>query len=281
MNRGKKMENNQEEKKFALVTGGSSGIGMELTKLLIKDGYGVIIVAKPQDELDRAKAWFDKNLPNAEIIYHQQDLGVQDAAKELYDFTTQNGYDIEILCNNAGYGAFGWYHEFEIERDMNMLNLLVITNYFLTRYYLKDMVAKNRGKILVTSSQGGLGPTPKSAAYSAAKSFVLYYGIAINEELKDLGVDVNITVLLPPPTRTGFQHAAKMDNLTTFDKDNKIAHNPDFVAKEAYEALKKKKMMVMPGRFGRVMLKLFTPSARERNFRRYMKLSKWGTKEKK
>ena len=268
----------EQNEKYALVTGGSSGIGMELSKLLAKDGYSLIIVAKPQDELDRAKAWFDKNMPVTKIIYRKQDLGVQDAAKELYDFTTQNGYDIEILCNNAGYGAFGWYHEFEIERDLNMINLLVVTNYLLTRYYLKDMVAKNRGKILLTSSQGGLGPTPKSAAYSAAKAFVIYYGIAINEELKDLGIDVNITVLLPPPTRTGFQHEARMDDLKTFDKDNKLAHDPDFVAKEAYEALNKKKMWVMPGRLGRTMLKLFVSSARSRPIRRYMKLTKWGTK---
>ncbi len=268
----------EKSQKYALVTGGSSGIGMELSKLLAKDGYSLIIVAKPQEELDRAKAWFDENMPEADVVYHKKDLAVQNAAKELYDFTTQNGYDIEILCNNAGFGAYGFYHEFEIERDLAMINLNVVTNYLLTRYYLKDMVAKNKGKILITSSQGGLGPTPKSAAYSAAKSFSLYYGVAINEELKDLGSDVSITVLLPPPTRTGFQHAARMDDLKTFDESNRIAHDPDYVAKEAYEALKKKKMMVMPGKLGRILLKLFTPSARERVIRRYMKLAKWGTK---
>ena len=268
----------EENQKYALITGGSSGIGMELSKLLAKDGYNLIIVAKPQEELDRAKVWFEENMPTVKVIYRRQDLAVQDAAKELYDFTTQNGYDIEVLCNNAGFGAYGWYHEFEIERDLAMINLNVVTNYLITRYFLKDMVAKNSGKILITSSQGGLGPTPKSAAYSAAKSFSFYYGVAINEELKDLGVNVNITVLLPPPTRTGFQHAARMDDLKTFDKDNRIAHDPDYVARKAYEALKAKKMMVMPGTLGRILLKLFNPSARKGTIRRYMKLAKWGTK---
>ncbi|MFX1407697.1 MAG: SDR family NAD(P)-dependent oxidoreductase [Promethearchaeota archaeon] len=269
------MEKNQ---KYALVTGGSSGIGMELSKLLAKDGYSLIIVAKPPEELNRAKAWFDENMPTSKIIYRQQDLAIQEAAEELYNFTTQNGYNIDILINNAGFGAYGWYHEFEIERDLAMINLNVVTNYLLTRLYLKDMVAKNYGKILITSSQGGLGPTPKSAAYSAAKSFSFYYGVAINEELKELGVDVSITVLLPPPTRTGFQHTARMDHLKTFDKSNRLAHDPDYVAKEAYEALKSRKMMVMPGRLGRFLLKLFTPTARKRVIRRYMKLAKWGTK---
>ncbi len=272
------MEKNQ---KCALVTGGSSGIGMEFSKLLGKDGYIVIIIAKPQDELDRAKAWFDANMPKANIVCHQQDLAIQGSAQKVHDFTTQNGYNIEILINNAGFGAYGWYHDFEIERDLAMINLLAVTNYHLTRLYLNDMVAKNHGKILITSSQGGLGPTPKSAAYSAAKAFSFYYGVALNEELKDLGVDVSITVLLPPPTRSGFQHAAKMDNLTTFDKDNKFAHDPDEVALVAYEALKKKKMMVLPGKLDRMMLKLFVPMARERVIRRYMNLSKFGTKEKK
>jgi len=269
------MEINQ---KYALITGGSSGIGLELSKLLAKDGYSLIVVAKPQDELDRAKTWFDEHMSEVKIIYRAQDLAVQEAAKELHDFTTQNGYDIEILINNAGFGAFGWYHDYEIERDLSMINLNVVTNYLLTRYYLKDMVAKNRGKILITSSQGGLGPTPKSAAYSAAKSFSFYYGVAINEELKELGLDVSITVLLPPPTRTGFQHTARMDHLKTFDESNKIAHNPDYVAKEAYEALISRKMMVMPGKLGRILLKLFTPTARKSVIRRYMKLAKWGTK---
>ena len=268
----------EKNEKYALVTGGSSGIGMEISKLLAKDGYSLIIVAKPQEELDRAKAWFDEHMPDVNIIYRAQDLAVQDAAKELHDFTTKNGYDIEILINNAGFGAYGWYNEFEIERDLAMINLNVVTNYLLTRLYLKDMVVKNRGKILITSSQGGLGPTPKSAAYSAAKSFSFYYGVAINEELKDLGVDVSITVLLPPPTRTGFQHAARMDDLKTFDESNRIAHDPDYVAKEAYEALKSRKMMVMPGKLGRILLKLFTPTARKGTIRRYMKLAKWGTK---
>ncbi len=275
------MENNQKEKKYALVTGGSSGIGMELTKLLIMDGYSVIVVAKPQDELDHAKAWFDKNMPNKEIIYFQQDLGTPGAAQKVYDFTSQNGYDIEILMNNAGFGSFGWDHEFEIARNLNMLNLLVITIYHMTRLYLKDMMAKDRGKILITSSQGGLIPTPKSAAYSAGKAFSYFYGLALNEELKDLGSNINVTVLLPPPTRTGFQHAAKMDHLTTFDKGSKFAKDPDQVALEAYEGLKKKKMFVLVGKADRMMLKMINPFARERVIRRLMKLTKMGTKEKK
>ena len=74
-----------ENEKWALVTGGSSGIGMELSKLLAKDGYSLVIVAKPQEELDLAKEWFDQNMPETNIVYRQQDLAVQEAAQELYD----------------------------------------------------------------------------------------------------------------------------------------------------------------------------------------------------
>ncbi|MFX1500991.1 MAG: SDR family NAD(P)-dependent oxidoreductase [Promethearchaeota archaeon] len=275
------MEKNQNGKRYALVTGGSSGIGMELSKLLIKDGYSVIIVAKPQEELERAKAWFDKNMPNAELIYFQQDLAIQGAAQKVYDFTSQNGYDIEILMNNAGFGSYGWDHEFEIDRNLGMLNLLVITVYHMTRLYLKDMMAKDRGRILITSSQGGLIPTPKSSAYSAGKAFSYFYGVALNEELKDLGSNVNVTVLLPPPTRTGFQHAAKMDHLRTFDKGSRFVKEPDQVALEGYEGLKKKKMFVLAGKADRIMLKMINPFARERVIRRLMNFTKLGTKEKK
>ena len=167
--------------KTALVTGGSSGIGMEFSKLLLQDGYRVIIVAKPEEELKKAEKWFQDHFPDANIIYHQQDLSIQGAAKDLYNYTAQNGYTIDILINNAGFASFGQYSEIEVERELSMINLNVITIYHLTRLYLKDMVARDLGKILITSSTAALVPSPKMAAYAATKAFSFSYGMAINE----------------------------------------------------------------------------------------------------
>ncbi|MHA1720960.1 MAG: SDR family NAD(P)-dependent oxidoreductase [Promethearchaeota archaeon] len=263
--------------KNALVTGGSSGIGMEFSKLLIKDGYRVIIVAKPEEELKKAEKWFREHLPDADIIYHQQDLAIPGAAQDLYNFTSENGYTIDILINNAGFATFGQYSDIPIERELSMINLNVITIYHLTRLYLKEMVARNSGKILITSSTAALVPSPKMAAYAATKAFSFNYGMAVNDELKDLNSNVSITVLCPPSTRTGFQHTAGMDDLKLFD-NKRLSKDPDFVAKKAYEALLKGKEMVIPGTFARILLQAFNKMARRKVVLRLMKLGKWGLK---
>lgn len=266
----------EQSQKFALITGGSSGIGMEFSKLLGKDGYSLIIVAKPQEELDRAKEWFTENMPDVKIVYHQQDLAIQGAAQVLHDFTTKNGYEIDVFINNAGFATYGDFNDIEIDRELAMINLNVVTVYHLTRLYLKDMVARNSGKILITSSTVAFVPAPKFTAYAATKAFSFSFGMAINQELKDLGSNVYITVLCPPSTRTGFQHRAKMDKLHLFDIGNKFARDADFVAEKAYEALKNGEEFIIPGRNSRILLKLLNHMARKRAILRMMKLSKWG-----
>jgi short-subunit dehydrogenase len=275
------MEKNQNEKKYALVTGGSSGIGMELSKLLAKDGYCLVIVAKPQEELDQAKEWFDQNMPNTKIVYHQQDLSIQGSGQKVYDFTTQNGYDIEILINNAGFGAFGYHYELDMKRILDMLNLLTITVWELTRLYVKDMVARDRGKILITSSSAALIPCPTNAAYAAGKVFSFYYGLAINEELRDMGSKVTLTVLLPPGTHTQFAKVSGSDHLKVWQKTKGMTapKTPDFVAEKAYKALKEGKRFIIPGGRGmRFFMKLLIPLSRQRKVNFLIKLAKWGSK---
>ncbi len=275
MDKKVKKEKNQ---KFALITGGSSGIGMEFSKLLAIDGYNLIIVAKPQEELIRAQKWFSEHMPKINIVFRQQDLAIQGAAQELYDFTHENGYDIDILINNAGFATFGWFQDINIDRELEMLNLNVIAIYHLTRLYLKDMFEKNSGKILITSSTAAFAPGPKFSTYSGTKAFSFFFGVALGQELKDLGSKVTLTVLCPPSTRTGFQHAAGMDELKLFDKSNKFTRDPDFIAKEAYKALKKGKDFVIPGKNSRILLQLLNPMARSRVVHRSMNLNKWGLK---
>ena len=268
-----KNDKTEIKKNWALVTGGSSGIGMELSKLLAKDGYSLIIVAKPQEELDRAKAWFDENMPKTKIVYKQMDLGVQGSAIQLYDFTTQNKYNIDILINNAGFGASGPHFELDMDRILEMLNLNVITNWQLTRLYVKDMMAKDHGKILITSSTAAFVPAVNSAAYSASKAFSYSYALAANHELIDKGSKVRITVLCPPVTHTGFAKAAGMENSKAYAKDSKMAYTADFVAAEAYKALMKGKRIVIPGRFMRTFVKVINPMSRTGRVVTLMKIS--------
>ena len=272
---GKKVIQENKEK-WALVTGGSSGIGMELAKLLANDGYSLVIVAKPQEELDRAKVWFDENMPETKIVYHQKDLAVQEAAQELYDFTSQNGYDIETLINNAGFGCFGWHYDLDLNRVSDMINLHVYTNWKLNRLYLKDMMAKDQGKILITSSGMGFTPGPKFAAYAASKAFSFYYAMGIEEELRLLKSKVSITVLCPSPTNTGFAKAAEMEDSKSFAPGSKLLFEPDFVAKKAYKGLKKRKRMVAPnGLLMGIMVKILFPLARVSRVVSMLKIAKF------
>ena len=272
---GKKITTENKEK-WALVTGGSSGIGMELAKLLAKDGYSLVIVAKPQEELDRAKAWFDKNMPDTKFVFRQQDLALQESAQAVYDFTSQNGYDIEILCNNAGFGCFGWHYDLNLDRVADMINLHVYTNWKLNRLYLKDMVEKDCGRILITSSGMGFTPGPKFAAYAATKAFSYYYGMGIEEELRLLKSKVSVTILCPAPTNTGFAKAADMEDSKSFDPKSKLLKEPDFVAKKAYKALKKRKRMVSPaGPLMGIMVKVMFPMARVSRVVMMLKIAKF------
>jgi short-subunit dehydrogenase len=116
-----------------------------------------------------------------------------------------------------------------------MINLNVVTLYHLTRLFLADMVEKDRGRILNVSSTAALNPQPHFTAYAATKVFALYFSEALNFELKHTNSSVTITTLCPPPVRTGFQKAAKMEDSKLFDKS--AAMDAPEVAKGAYEAL--------------------------------------------
>jgi short-subunit dehydrogenase len=121
-------------------------------------------------------------------------------------------------------------------------------------------------------------PTPKSAAYSGGKSFSFYYGVALYQELKNMGSKVTVTVLCPPPTKTGFAKAAGMDHLGTFDDKSSMVQSAEFVAGEGYKAMMKGKRMVSPGRIGRWVTQMINPLARSRRAVLAMKVAEWGSK---
>lgn len=233
-------------KKTALITGGSSGIGFELSKLFAKDGYNLVIVSLPQDELDRAKNYFDSNY-DIETVILQKNLAVQGSAKEVHDFTKEKDITIDVLVNCAGFGSFGKFNEISIDKELNMINLDLVTLYHLTRLYVDDMVERDSGYILNVASMAAFQPIPYCAMYSSVKASVLYYTRAINFELRDRGSKVSATALCPPSTKTGFAKAADMENSSMFQDEKKVA-TPDEVAKEAYQALFDRKPVIVPGK---------------------------------
>ena len=246
----------------ALITGGSTGIGLELSKLFAADDYNLVIVSKPADELIAGKETLQSHFPDTEIRTIQKDLSIQGAALEVYNEVKEAGIEIDVLVNNAGYGTWGFMNEIPLEKELSMINLNVVALYHFTRLFMADMIEKNRGKILNVSSTAGIHPVPHFATYSATKAFSLYLSEALNFELKQAGSAVSVTALCPPPVRTGFQKASGMEKSKLFEKSSSM--DAPEVAKAAYEALFQGKSMILPSRSYRFMfgfMKLLSKNA--------------------
>jgi uncharacterized protein len=232
--------------KYALVTGGSSGIGLAISKLLAADGYGLLIVSKPAAELEQAKASLEASFPGLVVATLALDLSQRSSAEQVFDWAQQQPGAVEILVNNAGFGTYGFINDIDLEQDTAMLDLHVVTLYRLTRLFLKDMYSQNKGRILNLSSVSAFQPNPFLQTYGASKAFVYQFSRAIAFELKEKGSAVRVCTVCPPPVKnTAFQHAAGMDRTNTFD--NWMVLTPQKVALDAYAGLKAGKTVVIPG----------------------------------
>jgi uncharacterized protein len=220
-----------KEQQTALITGASSGIGMELARLFAKDNYELVIVSRDEVQLNKL-AGILKDEGASKVTVIAKDLSKPDAARELYDQVKNKGVTIDVLVNDAGVGEYGLFTETGIEKEIGLINLNVISLVYLTKVYIKDMLARNGGKILQLASVASYQPTPKLAVYAATKSFVLSFSDALREELKDTGVTV--TTLIPKQTDTDFFNKAGMQNTKAANDD---PDDPALVAKIGYDAL--------------------------------------------
>jgi short-subunit dehydrogenase len=187
--------------KNALVTGASSGLGVDFARELAKLGANVILVARREEMLRKVAAEISQQYGvKAEVI--TLDLSGRDAPQALYDQLKAAGTPVDILVNNAGFGMFGEFVELDWERERNMLELDIITLVHLTKLFVRDMTARSYGYVLHVASIGAYQPSPLYASYSAAKSFVLNFGEALNYELR--GTNVKSTVISPGITATEF-----------------------------------------------------------------------------
>ena len=219
-----------EQKKYALITGGTSGIGKELTKLFAKDGYNLIIVARNTGELDATANEF--KTAGIDVITIPKDLFNSEAAIELYNEVKGKGIEIDVLVNDAGQGLYGKFIDTDTKRELEIIQLNIASLISLTKPFLKDMVARGDGKILNLSSVASKIPGPWQSVYHGTKAFVQSFTEAVRSEIKDSGV--TITALLPGATDTDFFHKADME-------DSKILESgmsdPADVAKDGYDAL--------------------------------------------
>jgi short-subunit dehydrogenase len=220
----------ENQVKTALVTGATSGIGKELAKLLAKDGYNLVIVARDQQELDDTAGELTAVYSvSAKTI--AKDLSKMEEAKALCQ---EVNVPIDVLVNNAGQGVYGLFQENELEPELDIIHLNICATVILTKHFLKKMVARGEGKILNLGSVAGKLPGPWQAVYHATKAFVLSFTTAVREEVK--GTGVTLTALMPGVTDTDFFNKAGMNDSKAV-QDKEAMADPADVAKDGYEAL--------------------------------------------
>jgi len=225
-----------------LITGGTMGIGFELARLFAEDGYNLVIVARYQDELQKAAAMLKKEF-KTEVITIEKDLFEPNAAFEVYDETKNKGIEINILVNNAGQGEYGKFVETDLEKELGMIRLNIASVVILTKLFAKDMLEIGHGKILNLSSIASKSPGPWHSVYHGTKAFIQSFSEALHYELKEGGIDV--TALLPGATDTDFFRKANME-ASKIVQEEELA-DPADVAKDGYEALMAGKDMVVSG----------------------------------
>lgn len=230
------------QQQYALITGATSGIGYELAKLFAKDSYNLIIVARNQQELDSKASEFSKDY-GVQVVTIAKDLSTDNGPFEVYDEVKAKGLQVAVLVNDAAQGQYGKFVETDIQRELELVRLNIMAYLILTKQFLKEMVARNDGKILQVASIAGKMPGPMQSVYHGTKAFIVYHTAALVNELKDTGV--TITSLLPGPTDTDFFEKADMEN-TKMVQEGSLS-DPAEVAKDGYEALMKGDASVISG----------------------------------
>jgi len=217
----------------ALITGASSGIGLEIAKYLDSLDYELILVARDKEKLES----FASTLKNkAKVIV--MDLLVEANVKSLYVLTKNE--DIEILVNNAGFGDFGTFSETELSKELEMIDLNIKAVHILTKMFLKDMKKKNKGYILNVASSAAFQPGPLMATYYSTKAYVLRLTEAVSYELKKEKSNVKVSCLCPGPVETNFNNVAGV----------RFSVKPlkaDYVAQYAINKMFKNKLVIIPG----------------------------------
>jgi len=185
----------------ALVTGASSGLGIDFARELAQRGCKLVIVARREALLKQVQQELHKR-HGVEVIAVTLDLGQADAPKALYDLLRQQKIEIDVLVNNAGFGAFGNELDIPWRRTQEMLQLDILALTQLTKLFAADMQRRRRGYLLQVASIAAFQPTPGYAAYAAAKAYVLNYSEALNFELRGSGV--SCTAVCPGVAATEF-----------------------------------------------------------------------------
>lgn len=218
--------------KRALITGSSSGIGLEFARIFAREGYDLVLVALEGDKLEELKREISGKY-GVDVFVMSKDLTIGGSVQEIYEGLERAGIVVDILVNNAGFGDYSMYWESDWAKQEKMVNLNVLALAHLTRLFLPGMVERGFGKILNLASNAAFQPGPGMSVYFASKAFVLSFSEALSEELKATGVTV--TALCPGSTKTPFNTVASGGRIKL--KENDHRPEPWEVAEFGYRAM--------------------------------------------
>jgi short-subunit dehydrogenase len=228
-------------RQLAVVTGASSGIGLELAKQFAEHDFDLLIAA--EDGGIQTAAETLRGL-GCEVEALQVDLATKAGVERLWQRMQAQERPVEAVAINAGVGVGGPFIDTDLHAEIRLIDLNVTSVVYLSKHVLRDMVSRGQGRVLYTSSIAAEMPAPFEAVYGASKAFELSFAEALRNELKDTGV--SITVLQPGPTETNFFTRAGLE-------DTKVGQarkdDPAEVAREGFEALMAGKDHVVAGSF--------------------------------
>jgi short-subunit dehydrogenase len=233
---------------LALVTGASSGIGEAIAVALARRKVDLVLTARREDRL---RALAERLAKDHGVRAHvlPLDLGRRGGAQALYDATRAAGHEVSILVNNAGFGLYGLHWQLDPDRVEEMLELDVVALTRLTHLFVRDMVARGRGRVLQVASIGSFQPSPYYASYAAAKAYVLQFGEALHWELQSRKVGVTVTTTCPGITTSEFHDVAGHEKPKSFDLATMSA---EAVAERSVRAMLRGRPLVVPGWYNRV-----------------------------
>ena len=217
----------------ALITGASSGIGLDMAKYLATKKCELILVARNKEKLEELQ---EKLSTKVTIIV--ADLSNEQKVKELYVLTRKE--NVDIVINNAGFGDFGYFSDTDLNKELEMLDTNIKAVHILTKSFLKDMEKRKSGYILNVASSAAFQPGPLMATYYATKSYVYSLTMAISEELRKENSKVYIGCLCPGPVDTEFNKVANVEFTVPSLKSSEVV-------KCTLKKMFKRKLVIIPG----------------------------------
>ena len=240
---------NGAHKETVLITGASSGIGLELAKCFAAEGSDLVLTARNRDAL-QSLADELRRTHKIEASVLPADLSLPETPERIFKELQGRGIVVDILVNNAGFGAWGRFAGLPLQRQLEILQVNITALVHLTGLFLPGMLQRRRGGILNVASVAGFVPGPGMAIYYATKAFVLSFTEALAEEL--VGANVTVSALCPGPTITNFGKAAQMDKEVR--KIRMGLMTAESVAAYGIRAFQKKKVVAVPGLQNRLII---------------------------